>query len=311
MTNNKAIEYPYPVLNEFSNDFIDCEFSIDVLSHSDMGKNIEIEVQYCLNCPGIENLLKSEKAKIILRLTCYRTSFRIIKDLNINGSTIISIPKNKLTDILEMQASIVANEDFSYCLDEFNKEYFGSKEFPIHKGNIIANEPGIKIKLNTILEKNASGVVQVTGSPNLTEMQVSFAGIEESDPALSNYIVITLPDNEYKNYAHLMTKKHLKNGVERFLQASLVLPAITEAISKLRYEEIVDKNEDEPIYKGTVWADSIIDALLTNGVDDLSSCERSDYELANLILGNVANDAINNLMQKMSEWSTIRQEDDI
>ena len=311
MTNNKAIEYPYPVLNEFSNDFIDCEFSIDVLSHSDMGKNIEIEVQYCLNCPGIENLLKSEKAKIILRLTCYRTSFRIIKDLNINGSTIISIPKNKLTDILEMQASIVANEDFSYCLDEFNKEYFGSKEFPIHKGNIIANEPGIKIKLNTILEKNASGVVQVTGSPNLTEMQVSFAGIEESDPALSNYIVITLPDNEYKNYAHLMTKKHLKNGVERFLQASLALPAITEAISKLRYEEIVDKNEDEPIYKGTVWADSIIDALLTNGVDDLSSCERSDYELANLILGNVANDAINNLMQKMSEWSTIRQEDDI
>lgn len=311
MTNNKAIEYPYPVLNEFSNDFIDCEFSIDVLSHSDMGKNIEIEIQYSLNCPGIENLLKSEKAKIILRLTCYRTSFRIIKDLNINGSTIISIPKNKLTDILEMQASIVANEDFSYCLDEFNKEYFGSKEFPIHKGNIIANEPGIKIKLNTILEKNASGVVQVTGSPNLTEMQVSFAGIEESDPALSNYIVITLPDNEYKNYAHLMTKKHLKNGVERFLQASLVLPAITEAISKLRYEEIVDKNEDEPIYKGTVWADSIIDALSTNGVDDLSSCERSDYELANLILGNVANDAINNLMQKMSEWSTIRQEDDI
>ena len=33
--------------------------------------------------------------------------------------------------------------------------------------------------------------------------------------------------------------------------------------------------------------------------------------MANLILGDVASDAINDLMQKMTEWATIRQEEDI
>ena len=69
----------------------------------------------------------------------------------------------------------------------------------------------LKIKLNSVLEKNASGIVQVTGSPSITEMKVNYATVEETDPALTNYIVITLPDAEYKNYAKLRTKKHLKS----------------------------------------------------------------------------------------------------
>jgi hypothetical protein len=34
-------------------------------------------------------------------------------------------------------------------------------------------------------------------------------------------------------------------------------------------------------------------------------------DLANMILNDVAADAINDLMQKMKDWSTIRQEEDI
>lgn len=113
----------------------------------------------------------------------------------------------------------------------------------------------------------------------------------------------------------MRTKKHFKNGIERFLQSTLILPAITEAISKLRMEEYLLENiEDEDyeiLYKGTVWADSILKALNNLGIDDLANCTSSDYELANKILGNVAADSLNNLMQKMTEWSTIRQEDDV
>jgi hypothetical protein len=105
-------------------------------------------------------------------------------------------------------------------------------------------------------------------------------------------------------------KKHLKNGVERFLQASIILPAVTEAISILRREEMIEADEDEPQYRGTVWADSILHALRGIGIEELASCNRSDYELANLILGNVVGDAISNPMQKLTDWSTIRQEDE-
>ena len=107
-----------------------------------------------------------------------------------------------------------------------------------------------------------------------------------------------------------MPKKHLKNGVERFLQCSIILPAITEAISILRREELIEVDEDEPHYKGTVWADSIMQALTNLGVEELATCNRSDFELANLLLGNVVGDSISNLMQKLTDWSTIRQEDE-
>lgn len=308
---NKAIEYPHPVLNEYTNDFGECDFSIAIVSHGDNGKDLEFEVQYTLNCPGMLSLVENGIAKIMLRLVCYRTSLRIMKELEIGKNTVITIPKNMVSDSIDFQGVIVATQNYdSYKLAEFNQDYFDGAIFKIRKGAVLANEPGLKIKLNSVLEKNASGIVQVTGSPSITEMKVNYATVEETDPALTNYIVITLPDAEYKNYAKLRTKKHLKNGVERFLQASIILPAVTEAISILRREEMIEAEEDEPHYRGTVWADSILHALHGLGIEELASCNRSDYELANLILGNVVGDAVSNLMQKLTDWSTIRQEDE-
>ena len=85
---------------------------------------------------------------------------------------------------------------------------------------------------------------------------------------------------------------------------------MTEAIALLRKEELIEADEDEPHYKGTVWADSIMQALANLGVEELATCNRSDFELANLLLGNVVGDSISNLMQKLTDWSTIRQEDE-
>lgn len=308
---SKAIDYPHPVLNEYSNDFVESGFSIEIVSHGDSGKNIEFELQYSLDCPGILQLIRDGIAKMYLRIVCYRTSYRTVEELKINENTIITLSKKLVADVIDLQAMIVATEDFdNYKLAEFNNDYFEGTTFKIKKGAVIANEPGLKIKLDTILEKNVSGIVQVTGSPSITEMKVNYASVEEDDPALSNYIVITLPDNEYKNYAKLRTKKHLKNGVERFLQSSVILPAITEAIALLRKEELVEADEEDPHYKGTVWADSVMLALANLGIEELATCNRSDFELANLILGNVVGDSISNLMQKLTDWSTIIQEDE-
>ena len=211
---NKAIEYPHPVLTEYTNDFGECDFSIAIVSHGDNGKDLEFEVQYSLSCPGMMSLIQNGIAKIMLRLVCYRTSFRILKELEIGKNTIITVPKNMVSDSIDLQGVIVATQNYdNYKLAEFNRDYFDGVSFKIRKGAVLANEPGLKIKLNSILEKNASGIVQVTSSPSITEMKVNYATIEETDPALTNEIVITLPDTEYKNYAKIRTKKHLKKNI--------------------------------------------------------------------------------------------------
>lgn len=309
---NKAIEYPHPVLNEYTRDYLNSRFAIDVLSHTDNGSEIVIEIECQIDCDGLVQTIASGDAKAVLRLTCYRTSLREMYELNPNGSTVIHIAKKNVTDSIDLQAMIVATRELNkFRLPEFNSDYFGSFEFKIRKGDVLANEPGIKIKLNTILEKNMAGIVQVRGDRNATNMNVHFAEITEERPDLTDYIVITFPDMDYKNYARMMTKKHLKNGVERFVQASLIFPAITEAVGKLRTEETTVGDDGNTVthYKGTVWADSIYDALIRHGITDLSENQMSDYEIANILLGNVTSDSISNLMQKLTEWSTIREED--
>lgn len=309
---NKAIEYPHPVLNEYTQDYLNSRFAIDVLSHTDNGSEIIIELECQIECDGLIQTVAAGDAKAIIRLTCYRTSLREMYDLNPSGSTVIHIAKKNVTDSIDLQAMVVATRELNkFRLREFNSDYFGSFEFKIRKGDVLANEPGIKIKLNTMLEKNMAGIVQVRGDLNSTDMSVHFAEITEERPDLTDYIVITLPDMDYKNYARMMTKKYLKNGVERFVQASVILPAITEAVGKLRTEETTVGDDGDTVthYKGTVWADSIYAALVRYGISDLSQNQMSDYEIANILLGNVASDSISNLMQKLTEWSTIREED--
>ena len=309
---NRAIEYPHPVLNEYTRDYINSRFGIDVISHTDNGSEIVIELECQIDCDGLVQTIVAGNAKAILRLTCYRTSLREIYDLHPTGSTVIRIEKKKVTDSIDLQAMVVATKALArFKLLEFNSDYFGGIEFKIRKGDVLANEPGLKIKLNTMLEKNMAGIVQVRGELNATNMSVHFAEVTEERSDLTDYIVITLPDMDYKNYARMMKKRHLKNGVERFVQASVILPAITEAVGKLRAEEstVGDDGDTVTHFRGTVWADSIYAALIKYGITDLSENQMSDYEIANILLGNVTSDAISNLMQKLTEWSTIREED--
>ena len=50
--------------------------------------------------------------------------------------------------------------------------------------------------------------------------------------------------------------------------------------------------------------------LKERGIEDILTCGKSDYELANLILGNVVGDAISELLYKAKEFSTVRWEGD-
>ena len=71
---NKAIEYPHPVLNEYTNDFAECNFSIEIVSHGDTGKNLEFEIQHTLDCPGMLQLVRDGIAKLTLRCSIFESA---------------------------------------------------------------------------------------------------------------------------------------------------------------------------------------------------------------------------------------------
>ena len=309
---NKTTEYPRPVLNEYLRDFVESRFEICDPIIEETSSHLILQLSYELVCPGLEKLIADGYAKVLVRITCNRTFYREVMDLKPGETAEVKIEKRKVTESLYIQGIIVSTQSFSnYKLEEFNKRYFGNVPFNIRKGDVLANEPGLDIKLNTILEKNAAGIVQIGVDPTISSMKVTYGSLEETDPKLTNYIVVWLPDKEYALYSSLTNKRHLKFGIERFLHASLFLPAVVEAISLLKREEELDESEVEVHYIGTIWANSILDALKKNGVEELLSTTKTDVELANLILGDVVSDALNDLMKKMNDWSKPRHEEDI
>ncbi len=48
---------------------------------------------------------------------------------------------------------------------------------------------------------------------------------------------------------------------------------------------------------------------LKNNIEDLDDTEKSDAEIANILLGDVISDSLMELMNKMEEWANIREED--
>ena len=158
------------------------------------------------------------------------------------------------------------------------------------------------MKLNTHIEKDIAGVVLVRKDSNISSAKVQLSTSNEVNPELNDYIVISLPEEDYKIYSEMRTKKYLKNNAERFIQAVIILPAITEAIGRLRLD-------DSDQYEGTMWANSIYVALKKNNIEDLDDTEKSDAEIANILLGDVISDSLMELMNKMEEWANIREED--
>lgn len=309
---NKGIDFPHPVLNEYTSDYLDSSFSISVSSNSDNGSDLVFQIESELKSDGITRLIETGKAKALLRVMCHRTSFRDTYPLKINGSCLISIPKAKIADKLSIQGMIVAQDELTdFSLTEFNPDFFTNTVFKLRKGDVIADEPGIWVSLDTLIEPNVGGIVQVKCGTPTCSVSVYYPDESDQNPETCDYIYVTLPEDLYKTYHKLSHKKYLKTGVERFLQSAVVLPAIVEGISKLRFEESTMPEDDEPHYRHTVWGESIYAELSKRGIETLDDESKSDYELANLLLGDVISDSISNLMTKASEWSQLQMGDPI
>ena len=308
---NKSLDYPHPVLSKYSKDYENCDFEVtpDDTSFSENGDCIEFKVSYTLTSSSLKDLVDEGKAKVILRITCFRTSYRNQIELNTPEDNLIQIEKSLISDTVDCQGFIVSQEETkAFSSDEINKQYFSDFQFAIRKADILAFEPGFKIKLDTILEKDMSGIVLVSSS-DISEMKVVYAKNDELRPEYSGYITILLPKADYNTYSKLMTRKYLKNGINKFLIASLILPAITEAISLLRADKLCEDPDDRD-YSDTVWADSLDSCIQRFEGENWFETEDNSYYLANKILGNVESDSLSNLMRKNQQWSEVPGEDE-
>lgn len=285
------IEYPRPVLSKYSRDYTSGSFSTKIISQTDTSDDIGIEVQCDLECPSLEKAVENGDAKVILRVSCSKSSYRKMFYLKPNDKTLISVPKDKLVEAINLQSFIVAAKDLpNYNIPEVNENYFGTHDFSYRDGDILAEEPGAKIKFNSIIEKSVDGIVDVREDKTIHEMVIHIPSAEEDQAEYVDYIVVSLPSKDYRTYFRLKKKG---KATERLTQSFIVLPAITEAIGCLIDAAV---NNEPTKYDDTIWANSIKAALRKKNID-LLNLEWTPARAANLILGNVVSDTLSELVQ--------------
>ena len=73
--------FPYPVLSNMYDDYINCNFLLKVNAKKNRRKLV-LAVEPVINCLTINNLLDEKKAKIVLHVECARTKHRQVFDLD-------------------------------------------------------------------------------------------------------------------------------------------------------------------------------------------------------------------------------------
>lgn len=137
MIYTKKANFPYPILMNFTDDYIDPEFELDVNIKDNM-KEFILEIGWKISSKFIKNLIKKEKASLILIIKSRDNQFY---KLNNKQHLQIEIPKRKLSINARtvMQLMIQVNEDMDYSKNDDLNSFYNEIKSQIHiqTGNVL------------------------------------------------------------------------------------------------------------------------------------------------------------------------------
>lgn len=276
------IGFPYPVLCSDSNDYTESYFILnaDKDVFTEKGK-IKFELSYALKSDGLQNMIKDKKAKTVLFLESIESSYRKIIDFESSEKISVEIDVSFLANTLRVKALIVScTEMHNFSFTEHNKDLFGSFEFTIHKGDILA--------ISNLFEIPLKGIDPLENKPSIFSIRP-----EDSDTTIR---IDLLEDNDKINIwlrrdLHILYQDLREEPAIRMLLTSyFILPALIEALSFIKYEGPNGDNEDI-ISRG--WYQSLNDRLLKLGIK--LEEEFSITSVANRILNDIIQEGMNSL----------------
>lgn len=274
--NSTKWDFPHPLLIEGNDDYTSGSFSLIEGNHITKEDVFEFCFTYNLTCPGLEKYILDNHAEVEIFASSSAAKFRERRCFPRGEATLhFRISKNDIVKAVEFTAYIVAVGDDKFTLPEHNHEYYHGTAFALRKGDILAISPTITVDLDdSELQKPLTSIFKISTSPN--------------NNAMPNFdddkIEIFLPIETYDTYDKL--KAHYPT-IRRNLSAVVTLPALTEAIEIMKFEDTTQ-------YKGYRWFRALINRLAQHGID-INEAEMQSMEIANLIYGDVISDALNSL----------------
>lgn len=259
--------YPYPVLSDMTNDYINSSFSMNLEVFQGI-KEIKLSILMKLKNDEIEKLIADGIAEYLVHIECSYTSYRTVIKTDEKEIKKI-IPEHKLNGKVSVCAFIVAKKEIPhYYNSSFNEDYDGIN-FSLNRGNII----GIGGQVNIEVTKE---VEELSKIPSIFTICRCAEDIDESMKfdITGEKIAITLCSKSFENYKIL-------SGLSTMipvLHSMVIVPALIYTFEVLRKEGVSEfedlrwfKSIKRTLYKSNI----ILDEKLLDSVPSFELAQKS------------------------------------
>ncbi|MEY9141831.1 hypothetical protein [Mammaliicoccus lentus] len=223
--------FPYPVLSNDMDDFVNSKFNVDLEYTHESPTNIKLIAKFDIEDEKIKQLIVQNQARYALHIEGKSSSFRrLIKSRENTNEIKIDLSATEISGLIEVNMMVIANEKIEgYTNENFNPDYYGENyevKF-IEKGDILAFDTmaTINLEFSNIEDLGAQSMIRVSGKDQ-KYMSVDTNG---------DVIHIYLPVKENHAYINLSKSNHVK---EKLLLSTIVLPALTVVIERIKQNEI-------------------------------------------------------------------------
>lgn len=292
-------EFPHPLLSKNRDDYINCDFEVSQKELIEDNEKILITLNYQLSSSGLQELLNAKLAKVIIKLENNGASYRNIYEFEYQKNEItINLNKDKIVGDIEVKGYIIANTDIgNFSLAEHNKEYFEGVNFTIRKGDILAEEPGIVIRLySSELEKPVASIFIIKMNDE-TKTKTNESIIPKFN---KDKIEIILDKSTYHFYSRLRKKKVLR----KYLSGVIIFPVLVQAIVVMQniYATPADSENEYKVesFKKLRWFKAI-EKKLDKMEIDISNTPLSPVTISSKLLGDIVYSAVSGLKETIDE----------
>ena len=223
--------FPYPVISPSTNDYNNKKFEVSYNAEPAI-KEYKFNVDIVLEDKNLLNLIHSKSAHFFIVMECKSLGFRkniISHDTQVN----FELSSMDISNKVEIEAYIIANEDLNLASDNFHMDYHGHI-FQIEKGDVL----GVAESFSFIPEddtesfKNLGSIFHVSKDNQKKPMKVGLDG--------TKYIMILLSEEDHQLYIRASNYK----PYEPILISMFIVPALlfTINIMKEKGGDHEDKN---------------------------------------------------------------------
>lgn len=275
--------YPYPVLNDFNEDYIRSTFSVNYHIREKGFKTKIIVADFILKDEIIEKMISGNKASMILHLECPRTSYRkVFKLAKEQNTTEIIIDDQIMKHKLEMTGIIVVNQEIEvYKNKNINPDYYGNdyKIMNLDRGNIIA----ISLTQEIDIPANDDNFERVSSVINVGLSKDEYMSVEMD----GDIIIIKLPEKQYKQYYTLSETEY-----SSIVMTSTIFPSLIHVLDRM-------SSKDNPVDPELTWYQVVEKKLKTKDImiEDINEAY-SSVKLAQMILEDPLERALGELQIK-------------